>query len=87
MLQELLLFAQKEDINKWLDEHPAVLGGLFMILGFGIAMYGVYELKTGVTRDKKGRVMEGSGATAVTYIRIIAGAIFGLFGTYKLLFG
>ncbi|MDA7503726.1 hypothetical protein OAF42_02550 [Planctomicrobium sp.] len=54
MLQELLLFAQKEDLNKWLDEHPAVLGGLFMILGFGIALYGVYELKTGVTRDKKG---------------------------------
>lgn len=87
MLEKFFLIAQKEDLNKWLDENPAVLGGIFILLGFGIAGYGLYELKTGVTRDKKGRVIEGSGATAVTYIRIIAGAIFGLFGVYKLLLG
>lgn len=85
MLQKLLMFAQKEDLNKWLDENPAVLGGIFILLGFGIAGYGLYELKTGVTRDKKGRVIEGSGATAVTYIRIVVGSVFGLFGVYKLL--
>lgn len=60
MKQLHLVLARNEAINKWLSEHPAVLGGIFVALGLVLAGAGVYEIRTGITRDKYGNVVIGS---------------------------
>lgn len=83
-----LLFAdQNDEINRWLGEHPMVLGLCAIVLGAAIGGWGLYELKTGVSYDKKGRKMEGGAGQAVTIIRLVFGAVIILFGLYKIVAG
>lgn len=83
-----LLFADRnEEINRWLDEHPLVLGLCAILLGAAIAGWGLYELKTGVSYDKKGRKMEGGDGQAMTILRLVVGGLIILFGLYKMVAG
>jgi hypothetical protein len=74
-------------INKWLAENPLVLGLISLALGGGILAYGLYELKSGVSRDKRGRQIQGGAGRAMTYLRIGFGAVIILFGLFKMLLG
>lgn len=83
-----LLFADRNDeINAWLGEHPMVLGLCSIALGAAIGGWGLYELKTGVSYDKRGRKMEGGAGQAMTIIRLVVGGLIILFGLYKMLAG
>ena len=87
MKQLHLVLARNEAINKWLSEHPAVLGGIFAALGLVLAGAGVYEIQAGVTRDKYGNVVTGSWGRLLSNIRVLGGiGAFG-FGLYKLIMG
>ena len=46
-------------VNKWLGEHPVVLGIIFLVIGGALALSGVYELWQGVARDKDGTEIRG----------------------------
>jgi len=81
------LLADNEEINKWLGEHPAVLGGGAILLGGVLLAFGVKALLTGRSQGKWGYQMEGP--TAYLHGAVLAG--FGgltiLFGLYKLISG
>jgi hypothetical protein len=83
----IFLLARNEEINQWLDEHPAVLGGGAILLGLVLVGFGVKALLTGRSRGKWGYEMEGP--TAYMHGAVLAG--FGglaiLFGLYKLISG
>jgi hypothetical protein len=81
------VLARNEAINQWLNEHPAVLGGIFVALGLLLAGYGVYEIRTGITRDKYGNQVTGSWGRMLTNIRITGGIAALGFGLYKLILG
>ncbi len=88
MNYELLpVFARNEAANKWLEEHPLVLGGGAIALGIVLTYFGVTALKTGRTKDKWGREMEGGSAMAMGVIRLVAGVGAILFGLYKSIAG
>ena len=89
MLKYLSLLAQRrnEAANKWLEENPLVLGGIFLLLGLAIGGWGVKELMDGVAVDKRGRQVEGGMGQTLAIIRIVAGAGCLLFGLYKMFAG
>ncbi|WP_146510823.1 hypothetical protein [Thalassoglobus neptunius] len=76
---------RNDEINQWLEENPLVLGGGAIVLGLVLIGSGVYELKSGVTRDKKGRVVEGQMGKPLSIFRIVIGAAVSAFGVYKLI--
>ena len=76
---------RNDEINQWLEDNPLVLGGGAIVLGLVLIGSGVYELKSGVTRDKKGRVVEGQMGKSLSIVRIVIGAAVGAFGVYKLI--
>ncbi len=80
----MLLLAQQSDTDKWLEENPLVLGGLAILIGLSLAGYGVYELMTGVTKSKRGKIVEGGMGKMISIVRIIAGVGACLFGLYKI---
>ncbi len=87
MTQLHLLLARNEELNKWLGEHPMVLGGIFVALGLALGGSGIYESRTGVTRDKYGNVVTGAWGKMLTNIRILGGIACIAFGVYKLIIG
>ena len=87
-MRTLMLFADRnEEINQWLDQHPLVLGLCAIALGAVIGGWGLYELKSGTSYDKKGRKLEGGAGKAASIIRIVFGAAIILFGLYKMIGG
>ena len=83
-MHSVLVLARNEALNKWLGEHPMVLGGIFLLIGLAVGGWGVSELMAGVSYDKKGRPMEGGAGKAVSLIRVVAGAGCLIFGAYKM---
>jgi len=81
------LLARNEEINRWLDEHPLVLGGGAAVIGLILAAYGVSALMTGKATDKWGRELQGGHAQFMGIIWLVFGAICLLFGGYKILVG
>ena len=86
MLNHLFL-ARNEEINQWLGEHPMVLGLLFLVIGLAVGGWGVYELMTGVSYDKRGNQMSGGMGKFASIVRIVAGAGCIGFALYKIVIG
>jgi hypothetical protein len=81
------LFADNEAINKWLSEHPLVLGAGAAVLGLILVGLGISALRTGRAPTKKGRDLEGGQATAMAIVWLVFGAVCLLFGAYKVITG
>ena len=86
-MRDVLLFARNEEANKWLAEHPAALGCMFLAIGLAVGGWGVREMLAGVAHGKYGHRVEGNQAKIIAIMRIVAGAVCVLFGLYKLLLG
>lgn len=85
-----VLLAQRgadSDANRWLNEHPAVLGLIFITIGIVLGGSGAYELKQGVAHDKYGNEVHGGMGQSLSILRIVAGAGVCIFGLYKLIAG
>lgn len=82
-----LLADAKDDFNQYLENNPAILGLGSIGLGLLIGGWGAAELISGVSRDKKGRVLEGGAGKAASLIRVVAGVGLIGFGLYKLVAG
>jgi hypothetical protein len=80
-----LLADSNDEINKWLGENPAILGGIFLVLGLVLLGFGVTAIVTGRSTGKYGHKMEGPMAHLHGAIMAIAGAGFSLFAIYKLI--
>ncbi|PQO36663.1 hypothetical protein [Blastopirellula marina] len=83
----LLLADAKDDFNRYLDEHPMVLGAAALVLGLLVAGWGTISLITGKTRDNYGRKMEGAWVPVVALFRIFFGCAAVVFGIYKMIVG
>ena len=84
------LLAQRganSDINRWLGENPMILGLIFLVLGIAIGGYGLFELKSGVARDKYGNEISGGMGKALAILRIVAGVGCCGFAIYKMVAG
>ena len=81
----MLILARNEEINRWLGENPAVLGGIFLVLGLVLLGFGIKDLATGKARGKWGTEMTGGMASMMGIVRLIGGIGCTLFGGYKLL--
>ena len=84
LLPRLLLLARNEEINKWLSENPAVLGGLFLVIGLVLLGFGISDLVTGKARGKWGEQMTGGMASLMGIVRLIGGIGCAGFGAFKL---
>lgn len=91
MICRILLFAQRggstDGINKWLGEHPAVIGLIALAIGAVALIWGIVELRSGVATDKRGKDHTGATAKALAITRIVIGSIICLFGLYKIIVG
>jgi hypothetical protein len=86
-MKYFVLFAQRnEEINQWLDQNPLVLGLMFIAIGVVVGGWGIYELATGVSHSKRGKVVTGNQGKILSLIRIVAGVGCILFGLYKMVF-
>ncbi len=74
-------------VNQWFNEHPLVLGLMFMLIGAALAGSGVYELRKGVAHDKYGNEIHGGLGSAISMFRIVAGVVCCGFGVYKMAAG
>jgi|GEM_PF-1227199 hypothetical protein len=74
-------------INQWLSDNPLILGIIFLVLGGALAAYGLYELKSGVSRDKYGNEIKGGLGKGLAVIRLVAGLGFSGFGIYNMIAG
>lgn len=79
------LLARNEEINKWLGEHPAILGAIALVLGLALLGFGISALVTGQSRGKYGREMKGSTAYVHGAILAVAGVGCVLFALYQLI--
>jgi len=87
-MERLLLLAERnEEINQWLDQHPLVLGLIFLVIGLAVGGWGLHELSTGVAHSKRGKEVTGDTAKLLAIVRIVAGAGCLLFALYKILLG
>lgn len=84
LLPHLLLLARNEEINKWLGENPAILGGLFLVIGLVLLGFGISDLVTGKARGKWGEQMTGGMASLMGIVRLIGGIGCAGFGAFKL---
>jgi uncharacterized membrane-anchored protein len=85
----LLLLQRGADspINKWLNENPLVLGLLSLMIGSVLAGSGIYELRTGVSRDKRGNEIKGNLGKFTSILRIAIGTAACVFGIHKAIAG
>lgn len=81
------LLARNEEINKWLNEHPLVLGLLFLVIGLAVGGWGLYELYTGVSYDKRGNAMTGGMGKTLSVVRVVMGVGCIGFAAYRMIFG
>jgi MFS family permease len=81
------LLADNEEINQWLDENPAVLGGILLVIGLTILTFGIVALATGRSRSKYGRKIEGPAAYAHGAALCAVGGVVIAFALFKLLSG
>ncbi|MCR9201371.1 MAG: hypothetical protein NXI04_22230 [Planctomycetaceae bacterium] len=86
-LQTLARRGANSAMNKWLNENPAVLGLLAIGLGVVLAGSGIYEMQSGVTRDKYGNEIKGGLGKFTSVVRILFGAAACVFGLYKIVAG
>lgn len=80
------VLARNEAINKWLYEHPLILGLLFLAIGVAVGASGLYGLMTSTTRTKFGDEVSGGRAKFLSVIRLLAGVACVLFGLYQMFF-
>lgn len=83
----MYLLARNEEINQWLNENPAVLGGGAIVIGGLLFAFGLSALLTGRSRGKYGTQMEGPLAYMHGAIMAGFGVLAILFGLYKLAIG
>ena len=81
----MLVLARNEEINRWLSENPAILGGLFLLIGLALLGWGISDLLTGKAYGKWGTQMTGGTALAMGIVRLVAGIGCAGFGAFKLL--
>ena len=81
------LFADNEAINRWLAEHPLVLGSAACALGLILVGLGVHALATGRAMTKRGPDLEGGNATAMAVVWLGFGGLALVFGLYKIVSG
>jgi hypothetical protein len=78
------ILARNEEINQWLGENPAVLGGLFLVIGLVLLGFGIKDLATGKARGKWGTEMTGGMASLMGIVRLVGGIGCIGFGAFKL---
>lgn len=76
----MYLLARNEEINKWLSENPAVLGGGALVIGGLLLAFGLKALLSGRSQGKYGVQFEGPMA-------YLHGAVLAGFGGLAILFG
>ena len=76
----MYLLARNEEINQWLADNPAVLGGGAVLLGLVLLGFGVTALMSGKSTGKYGQKFEGPMAH-------LHGAVLTIFGVGVLIFG
>jgi thiol:disulfide interchange protein len=89
-MNHLILLAQRgadSPANKWLNDNPLVLGLIALAIGVALVGFGLYELSTGVSRDKYGNEIKGGLGKFASVLRIVLGAGACLFGLYKMVAG
>jgi hypothetical protein len=80
----VLILARNEELNRWLAENPAVLGGLFLVIGLLLLGFGISDVVTGKARGKWGTEFTGGTASLMGIIRLVAGLGCTGFGLFKL---
>lgn len=83
----MILFARNEEINRWLEENPLVLGGIACLIGLMLVGYGVSALSTGQATSKRGYKLEGTNAKLMGYVWTGFGGLALAFGIYKIILG
>jgi hypothetical protein len=83
----MFLLARNEEINQWLEQNPAVLGGGAILIGLLLVAFGVKALLTGRSQGKWGHQMEGPMAYVHGALLAGFGGLAILFGLYKLISG
>ena len=73
--------------NRWLNENPLVLGLLALLIGVALAGSGIYEMRTGVSRDKYGNEIKGGLGKMTSILRIVIGTAACVYGVYKMIAG
>jgi hypothetical protein len=58
-------------INRFLGANPLLLGLLLLVIGGALLGSGIYEFRSGVTRDKRGREIQGMMAKPTSHLRIV----------------
>lgn len=79
------LLARNEEINKWLQENPIVLAGIFGTLGVVLIISGVSSFYSGKARDKYGNEMTEGMAFLIAGARFVGGVFAVGFAIYSLL--
>ena len=82
-----MLIAAQTEFDRWLDQHPVVLGLGALLIGAMLLAFAARTIVTGTARTKWGREVEGAEAHVYGVIRLVAGIGLILFGAYKILAG
>jgi hypothetical protein len=81
------LFAKNEEANRWLAEHPVVLGAGAMVIGLVLVALGAVSMLTGRAPTKRGRDLEGTNARIMAFVWLGFGGLALLFGIFKIVTG
>ena len=85
-MEHLALFARGNQANKWLEQNPVIFGLIVLAIGLVVGGNGLYELSTGVSRTKSGKVVTGTQGQGLAIFRIVVGVACILFAVFKMLF-
>lgn len=75
------------EINRWLDENPLVLGGGILAIGLLLTWVGVRNLITGKARNGRGYEVRGGMAQTHGVVRLVAGVVLLSVGCFVLVKG
>ncbi|MCA9184375.1 MAG: hypothetical protein R3E01_25665 [Pirellulaceae bacterium] len=87
MNRAIMIGDRDSSANRWLREHPLVLGGFTGVIGLLLLFYGISGLKSGSPRGKFGVQLTGGAATVTSMIRLIMGIGLLIFAAYVAFFG